>query len=90
MGTKIIQAENFARSAIAPLMSAAVRIANVNWKVANNTSGTFPCTGRRVDARHADVLESADDATVIVAEHEAVAHEQPRNRDECDSRRNSS
>ncbi|ERB55339.1 hypothetical protein N806_29910 [Rhodococcus sp. P27] len=44
MGTKIIQAENFARSAIAPLMSAAVRIANVNWKVANNTSGTFPCT----------------------------------------------
>ncbi len=39
-GTKNIHDENFARSAIAPLISAAVRIANVSWKVANRNSGT--------------------------------------------------
>lgn len=32
-----------ARSAIAPLTSAAVMIANVNWKVAYSNSGTAPC-----------------------------------------------
>ena len=41
-GTKTIQAANLARSAIAPLTSAAVTIANPSWKVANKNSGTDP------------------------------------------------
>lgn len=43
-GTKTSQAPNFARSAIAPLIRAAVMIAKVSWKVANSRVGTVPCT----------------------------------------------
>ena len=43
-GTKIIQAANLARSAIAPLTSAAVMIAKLSWKVEKSSSGTEPCT----------------------------------------------
>jgi hypothetical protein len=42
IGTKTIQAENLARSAIAPLTNAAVMMANVSWKVAKSSSGTEP------------------------------------------------
>jgi len=41
-GTKTIQAANLARSAMAPLTSAAVTIAKPSWKVANSNSGTGP------------------------------------------------
>ena len=41
-GTKTSHAPNFARSAIAPLISAAVMIAKVSWKVANRRVGTVP------------------------------------------------
>ena len=44
IGTNTIQAENFARSAMAPLISAAVRMAKVSWKVTKSSSGTEPCT----------------------------------------------
>ena len=40
--------------------------------------------GRRVDACHPEVFESADDAAVIVAEYEAVTHEQPGHGDKRD------
>ncbi len=39
MATKTNQVENFARSAMAPLMSATVMIAKVSWKPAKRTSG---------------------------------------------------
>ena len=44
----------------------------------------LPVHGRRVDARHAEVFESADDAAVIVAEREAVPDEQPHHGDQGD------
>ncbi len=43
-GTKTSHAENFVRSATAPLIRAAVTMAKVSWKVANRTVGTVPCT----------------------------------------------
>ena len=42
MTTKIAQAENLARSAIAPLISATVMIANISWKATNTYSGRVP------------------------------------------------
>lgn len=41
-GTRTSHAANFMRSAIAPLISAAVRIANVSWNVVNSSVGTLP------------------------------------------------
>ena len=55
IGTNTIQAENLARSAIAPLTSAAVMIAKASWKVANSSSGTRAVHGVRADAEHAEV-----------------------------------
>ncbi len=43
-GTNTSHAPNFARSATAPLTSAAVMIAKVSWKVAKRRVGTVPWT----------------------------------------------
>ena len=42
MTTNTDQAENFARSAIAPLISATVMIANISWNATNTYSGSVP------------------------------------------------
>ena len=42
--TNSTQPPNLARSAMAPLISAGVRMANISWKPANTRTGTVPVT----------------------------------------------
>ena len=90
MPAKTIQAPNFARSAIAPLISATVMIANTAWNAdegqrrdAGGLAGDAAERGGGHQALQADEVEVADEAAAgVVAERERVAVQHPQHADE--------
>ena len=76
------QPRNFARSAIAPLISAGVMIANISWKAANAEQRDRVLTavvGQLVDRRaEPGERELADEAAAGVAESQRVAVDDPQ------------
>ena len=72
------------RSAIAPVISAGVMTANVNWNATNASVGIEAPVTTVGEILQADVVEVADQAAVAdVAEREAVTDKHPQHRDDA-------
>ena len=76
---------NFARSAKAPVISAGVMMANMHWKIMNDSSGmpgpVRECPGA-ADVLQAKVVQIADDAALVRPERQRVADDHPLHADE--------